>query len=369
MALPKTGITTKLVASTIGVGSNDVGTLCSSQNINMWSRAKPVHIYKSIAPDRNSNWWKGTSGTCGISLTNASTQNYKLIPSMYTTDLKNGWEYQPPNGGENSPYRLYDFMYYDHNAFPPFLGFVVTGKVKEEGLLNAMISYAPTTDGEKLPGSVSLDDISATATTLNYYYFGIVVTDKNGNFKGRVTSSTKGDLRCSYDVSSLTLGSSYYVYPFLARESMEQMQTDVANNFYTLPNVEKAEFKVVTASEADGLTILLTATYVYNQSTGIKNGISCTINLTAENTGRTLTSNQLSMRFSNNDPMDTIQAGESYMDLGTIELTANNTTKITKNFTISSAYAQKSYYVYLSLQRGAYTRRTVPMEILPTSNL
>ena len=38
MALGTTGISTTLVANTIGTGSNDVGTLCTSNKISKWSR-------------------------------------------------------------------------------------------------------------------------------------------------------------------------------------------------------------------------------------------------------------------------------------------------------------------------------------------
>ena len=38
MTLGTTGISTTLVANTIGVGSNDAGTLCTSDKINKWSK-------------------------------------------------------------------------------------------------------------------------------------------------------------------------------------------------------------------------------------------------------------------------------------------------------------------------------------------
>lgn len=38
MALSNSNITVSMVKSAIGSGSNDVGTLCTHQNINKWSR-------------------------------------------------------------------------------------------------------------------------------------------------------------------------------------------------------------------------------------------------------------------------------------------------------------------------------------------
>ena len=54
MALSNNNIYTQLIANTIGVGSNDIGTLCSSTNINKYSKYKPV-IYANAFPDRSGN--------------------------------------------------------------------------------------------------------------------------------------------------------------------------------------------------------------------------------------------------------------------------------------------------------------------------
>lgn len=101
MALGTTGISTTLVANTIGVGSNDVGTLCTSSKINPWSKWKPVSYQ--------------TSG----SLTDAQLKetNYGFnITSNTNLDSPTGWSYVKPIGGMTSPYRLGDFRGYNHEA-------------------------------------------------------------------------------------------------------------------------------------------------------------------------------------------------------------------------------------------------------------
>ena len=49
MELPTTGITTTMVSQAIGLASNNVGALCSSSNINKWSKWKPV-AYNTVSP-------------------------------------------------------------------------------------------------------------------------------------------------------------------------------------------------------------------------------------------------------------------------------------------------------------------------------
>ena len=62
MALGTTNISTSLVAQTIGEGSNDVGTLCKSTKINMWSKRKPVRDERISIPLLE----VGLSDNCGL---------------------------------------------------------------------------------------------------------------------------------------------------------------------------------------------------------------------------------------------------------------------------------------------------------------
>lgn len=96
MALGTTGISTTLVANTIGVGSNDVGTLCTSSKINKWSRYKPINYAAPAIDDTIRN-------------TNTGFYRSDVLEGGYTVK-KN--EYVVPN----TAYRLGDFRGYNHNA-------------------------------------------------------------------------------------------------------------------------------------------------------------------------------------------------------------------------------------------------------------
>ena len=117
-ALPTTGITTSLVAQTIGVGSNDVGTLCKSSKVNKWSKWKPISLAKIT----------------GLSESDIINANFGLYPQE-ATQIKNYqwngsntlaaiqqpplWAYTKPTGGSTSPFRLGDFRNYNHSSLPP----------------------------------------------------------------------------------------------------------------------------------------------------------------------------------------------------------------------------------------------------------
>ena len=91
MALGTTNISTTLVGNTIGLASNDVGTLCSAPSINKWSKYKPV-IYPVIAT--TGNWWKAVDGYCGFSI-----PQYVDIDSLLGDNTT--WAYNKPYGTIN----------------------------------------------------------------------------------------------------------------------------------------------------------------------------------------------------------------------------------------------------------------------------
>ena len=108
MALGTTGISTSLVASTIGVGSNDVGTLCAHLNVNKWSKWKPIVLNK-IGGLIDADF---KSVNYGFTIPTYSTP-YEVLNAIL---LNTKWTYNKPIGGSTSPYRLGDFRNYDHFA-------------------------------------------------------------------------------------------------------------------------------------------------------------------------------------------------------------------------------------------------------------
>ena len=107
MALGIENISTDLVGTTLGTSSRDVGTLCRHDNINKWSKWKPVKIPKIV----------------GLTEADLISVNYgfNILPYSVTDPTSNDnfrdtakWEYIKPTGTDSSPYRLGDFRGYDH---------------------------------------------------------------------------------------------------------------------------------------------------------------------------------------------------------------------------------------------------------------
>ena len=79
------------IAPVLGVGSYDLGYLCSNAHgkINSWARYKPVR-YESLAPGENEKWWQGWDGNCGIMPKRISSKplNFKVLftkfPNLFT---------------------------------------------------------------------------------------------------------------------------------------------------------------------------------------------------------------------------------------------------------------------------------------------
>lgn len=134
--------------SALSSGSTDLGTLCRSNNINMWAKYKPVvrrnlidttgqlaagNVWKTSAAieaggHQNESWWKGDDTNHGLT---PYFQTASWSPAGFISALnalvesgridgdKNGWTYTRPSGGTASPYRMIDFNQYNHKAPNP----------------------------------------------------------------------------------------------------------------------------------------------------------------------------------------------------------------------------------------------------------
>ncbi len=108
----------------------DVGYICSNNHgkINKWAKFKPVR-YNVTSTENVTNWWKSQDGDCGLD----------IGINNYLSAYRNGtaYTYKAPRGGSSEPFRLTDFVNYNHNAQP----FIKT-HIKENFKQN--INYATT---------------------------------------------------------------------------------------------------------------------------------------------------------------------------------------------------------------------------------
>lgn len=361
----------------LGIGAQggfyDTGYACSNvhKRINMWSRYKPVRWNNRPGiTTQNSQWWKAEDGKCGIKLP-TGIGTYKNIPSRMTADKMNGWEYLAPTGG-SFLYTLDFFENYKHNALPAIYNFNVSKVVSTDGYLTAScalgMAEAPDPDGNKTgPGSIALEDIRGETlhgedpSNLGEYFLGVVILDSSGNVKGRVVGGQTDNMMTKYKAAGLNQGYTYKAYPFLAKYEMGQYDSDIENNYVTIPNTSFAEFKVGSQEEVDGIHITFTARYTYLNGT-TKTGIAYSLTITTDH-GWTFRNNHIQMRFSTSAVSDALQAGESDTKLeDTITVVVGDTYNKNGRFDISPAYASRSFYLYLTLDTARYTRKILPLE-------
>lgn len=108
-----TNISSSVVGKAIGVSSHDWSELCTSGNINKWSKHKPVRYPKTTGLIDSE--FKGTTADNlnGILYGLAGRVSAVSYKDLHTTT----YEYVGrPTGTSDAPYRIGDFRGYDHNA-------------------------------------------------------------------------------------------------------------------------------------------------------------------------------------------------------------------------------------------------------------
>lgn len=159
MALPNDKISTTLVANTLGTSSRDVGTLCTHQAINMWSRHKPVQF--------------NTTDPLTVAQLSSVDQGMSIDPiSNLSTVQAATWRYARPNGGaNNAPYRIGDFRGYDHDSLPfLYVGYPAnhTLEVEYNKDLELVLSRAVTS---RIGGGMQISDF--TRFNMASMHFGV----------------------------------------------------------------------------------------------------------------------------------------------------------------------------------------------------
>lgn len=210
------------VRSCLGESSYDLGTLCKSSKINMYSIHKPTRwtdLFRSVAqsgstPLTNAQWWAGTDNDFNISV--VSTTLGKLVaggetPYGYFQDPKaNQWSLKHVNGS-TYPYRLLDFEGYtkskDWSAVAPvtdapieFVYSTDTTTIILDSSWGGTFQYANSA------GSADSGGLVGAFTILN----GISASNLHLGFMCRISGlSSGGDAyKCKYFACTLPCGSS-----------------------------------------------------------------------------------------------------------------------------------------------------------------
>lgn len=266
--------TTKILTAPISLGdisaavqkvSGDLGTLCTAEGINMWSRRKPVRSSSSgILTDA-----EFSAVNCGVvqpsystldALMNKYHQHYKGGDF-----LNNGWGYNRPRGAANNPaewYRALDFNGYKHDAVSPF-GDVSYPSVVRSGN-NATVTLAlnqSTSDG------MVLSDLGGLAD----YYIGVYLRQQTGGAtfqQAFYTSQTKIGSMTSASISIPTTGlntGDYRAYLFITATRLTSVVTNPNNlpsGFFPLATIPRIDFGSFPISSETANIVHLSDVYI-----------------------------------------------------------------------------------------------------------
>lgn len=195
------------VKQVLGESSNDLGTLCTSDNINWASLKKPVRHPKMFASLTEDDWWQGQDTaegylgdmTCGLIVGNAYSAlvagGQSIVDKVcdiskdtngFLYKLAKGttghFVYQKPQGlSAGSPYRLDDFRGYNHYAVNPMPNVQPPSSDiyrYESGVFNASLALPDITLEDAIT-NISLDSLKLPDTmlgmTLRNMYYGVLL--------------------------------------------------------------------------------------------------------------------------------------------------------------------------------------------------
>lgn len=204
----------------LGYPLTDQGGLCggipgAAKKINMYSKFKPVRI-PGVVPYSDPLWWQGADGNCGIHIPSFSTS---------TIDKATGaWTYFPPRGNASEPYRLEDFMGYDHNARPPIKFIWPDVAYINTGVTTFMFGISAA-EGSNL----ILSDIF-TPNKQDELFFAVkaIATDGSVRYKTTAQSFVEGvfdthidmDIKKDVTLAPFRQGGTMKIFPFISSVSL-----------------------------------------------------------------------------------------------------------------------------------------------------
>lgn len=169
----------------LGENSNDLATLCKSDNINKWARYKPIKyncLFKPTEEQRkevnygisNIPYYR-LLGVMAQDVINSSMQNATNISTLDTRIEP--WHYQKPIGGYASPYRLGDFDGYFANASAP-IGAITETEINSSLSGKVSVVFNKNTD---TVSSLTFNDLASDKDFSNQY-LGLCLSDGNKSF-------------------------------------------------------------------------------------------------------------------------------------------------------------------------------------------
>lgn len=182
MALEETNISLNTVKTTLGSSAYDLSGICTSSNINMWAKRKPVRDNRLEIPlaDVGKTQVGAASGQWGIAL-----YPYDGDDTIISTYLQ-------PRGYSSEPFRLGDFRNYNHTPEPPIDIPPQPLSLPASDIHISMISQDPN------PYSLTLMDFGLRMGVYVYYhdsglYIGSATAQYDGGTSISITFDAESD--------------------------------------------------------------------------------------------------------------------------------------------------------------------------------
>ena len=150
------------IANCIGVASTDVGTLCTAKSkINIWAKYKPVRYnsIKALTEEQRKQCAYGILDVQEYDFTQQSTLEQAFENAL---NRVYSWQYEIPEGGVESLYRMLDFDGYNHNAICP-LFFEDNSPQWDKVIVNV----GSILDAALPQGNIKLSDLTEISTIVN----------------------------------------------------------------------------------------------------------------------------------------------------------------------------------------------------------
>lgn len=316
--LPKTNLRLAYhVACTIGETytkngvtylNTNLGALCTSDNINMWAKYKPVK--NDFTNDRPTDWWRAFDNKCGIQYTEFG--NVKDMIDFIDTG-QNPFQHDPPSGSPIFPYRIGDFAGYNPFSTPPIISSNMEGiYYKDNGSISAYPIVRRETEDE-----LNVSDIFDQAK--NGLYYGAAFVKKGSSTYKWISSVdpiTENSGITEIPLSSFD-STTYYVYFFLTSVSKPSFSmADMVGRFISCPGKSKQVIEIKDTA------VFITITAFWDGSGGVTGSI------TVKNTSGEISyfSNcSVQIRYGSSNVNDQMIIGERIVKIDQFQVSPNNT--------------------------------------------
>ncbi len=290
-----TGVEIADLQQVLGRGTGDLGLLCSDQEwyldhidpvtqepvyllrpvnrINKWAKYKPVkQSGLDFASQRNAdftwkdtaNWWKAYNEQCGLTFdTYESIGANTIATTGFFHDLLAGllsWGYEPPTGGINQyPFRMFDFLQYDHNAPKPVTGVFDNLQLYGGGKLTVQLDTAKDSNGF----GIEPKDLVINNSAVSGWYVGILIWKSNSLFSYAFSDDTIGNGADSVEFTGMTnFQGSVTIVPFLSSVRWNQGGAVLSGTFISC-DVAPAQV-TIAAEQQHSVTMTIDAHWTGN---------------------------------------------------------------------------------------------------------